>query len=50
VGAVDVRVVAEQFGGGGHRLAAGFSADGELEDIVTKLREALREPVLLASG
>ncbi|HEV7648391.1 MAG TPA: bifunctional oligoribonuclease/PAP phosphatase NrnA [Actinophytocola sp.] len=50
VGAVDVRAVAEQFGGGGHRLAAGFSADGELEDVITKLREALRDPVLLASG
>ena len=47
VGTVDVRAVAEQFGGGGHRLAAGFSADGELEDILTKLREALHEPVLL---
>lgn len=50
VGRVDVRAVAEQFGGGGHRLAAGFSADGELEDIITKLREALSDPVLLASG
>jgi bifunctional oligoribonuclease and PAP phosphatase NrnA len=50
VGKVDVRAVAEQFGGGGHRLAAGFSADGELEDVITKLREALRDPVLLASG
>lgn len=50
VGAVDVRAVAEQFGGGGHRLAAGFSADGELEDVITKLREALSDPVLLASG
>jgi phosphoesterase RecJ-like protein len=50
VGAVDVRAVAERFGGGGHRLAAGFSADGELEEIIAKLRDALRDPVLLASG
>lgn len=50
VGTVDVRAVAEQFGGGGHRLAAGFSATGELEDVITKLREALSDPVLLASG
>jgi bifunctional oligoribonuclease and PAP phosphatase NrnA len=50
VGAVDVRAVAERFGGGGHRLAAGFSADGELEEIITRLRDALRDPVLLASG
>jgi phosphoesterase RecJ-like protein len=50
VGTVDVQAVAEQFGGGGHRLAAGFSATGELEDVITKLREALRDPVLLASG
>ncbi|HEY0453642.1 bifunctional oligoribonuclease/PAP phosphatase NrnA [Actinophytocola sp.] len=49
-GAVDVRAAAERFGGGGHRLAAGFSAVGELADILAKLRDALRDPVLLASG
>lgn len=50
VGEVDVRAAAERFGGGGHRLAAGFSAVGELADILTTLRDALRDPVLLASG
>ncbi|OLF05422.1 DHH family phosphoesterase [Actinophytocola xanthii] len=49
-GAVDVRAAALRFGGGGHRLAAGFTAHGELDEVVDRLREALRVPVLLASG
>ena len=49
-GEVDVRAAAERFGGGGHRLAAGFSAVGEHAEILTRLRDALRDPVLLASG
>jgi bifunctional oligoribonuclease and PAP phosphatase NrnA len=49
-GAVDVRSTALVFGGGGHRLAAGFTAHGELDEVVERLREALRDPVLLASG
>jgi len=47
---VDVRVAAEQLGGGGHRLAAGFTTEGTAEDIVTRLRAALRDPVLLTAG
>jgi bifunctional oligoribonuclease and PAP phosphatase NrnA len=49
-GAVDVREAAARFGGGGHRLAAGFTANGDLDEVLDRLREALREPVLLASG
>lgn len=49
-GAVDVRAAAVRFGGGGHRLAAGFTAHGELDDVLDRLREVLRVPVPIASG
>ncbi|MEW5811078.1 MAG: bifunctional oligoribonuclease/PAP phosphatase NrnA [Actinomycetota bacterium] len=39
--ALDVAAVAATFGGGGHRLAAGFSATGSAEDVVTALRRVL---------
>ncbi len=42
-GDTDVGAVAEQLGGGGHRLAAGFSLKPPLEEAVEKVREALRE-------
>lgn len=43
---VDVSAAAVELGGGGHRLAAGFSADGSGEDVLTALRAALdRAPV-----
>lgn len=50
VGRVDVRMAAEQLGGGGHRLAAGFTTEGTAEEVVTRLRAALRNPVLLTAG
>ena len=37
----DLSVVASSFGGGGHRLAAGYSASGSVEDIVSALCGAL---------
>ena len=41
----DVQVVAAKFGGGGHKMAAGFTIEGTLEDVkailVTELRGAL---------
>ena len=40
-GKTDVASVAERFGGGGHRLAAGYSFAGPLEDAVASLVEAL---------
>ncbi|WP_260192653.1 DHH family phosphoesterase [Actinophytocola gossypii] len=49
-GTVDVRAVAARFGGGGHRLAAGFTAHGELPEVLDRLRDALRIPVTPASG
>lgn len=39
--ALNVSTVAATFGGGGHRLAAGFSATGSAEDVVTALRRVL---------
>jgi bifunctional oligoribonuclease and PAP phosphatase NrnA len=38
---VDLAAVASAFGGGGHRLAAGYSASGLIEDVVAGLRAAL---------
>ncbi|OBJ14305.1 phosphoesterase [Mycobacterium colombiense] len=39
--AVDLASVASRFGGGGHRLAAGYSTSGTIEDAVAALRTAL---------
>ncbi|MGV8870957.1 MAG: DHH family phosphoesterase [Rhodococcus sp. (in: high G+C Gram-positive bacteria)] len=38
---VDVSAVASTLGGGGHRNAAGYTATGELDDVIEALREAL---------
>jgi phosphoesterase RecJ-like protein len=38
---VDLAAVASGFGGGGHRLAAGYSAVGSAEDVVEALTAAL---------
>lgn len=38
---VDLAAVASGFGGGGHRLAAGYSASGSIDDVVASLRAAL---------
>lgn len=38
---VDVSAVASTFGGGGHRLAAGFSTTGPADDVVRALTQAL---------
>ena len=38
---VDLSAVACAFGGGGHRLAAGYSTTGSIEDAVSSLRAAL---------
>ena len=39
--AVDLAAVASTFGGGGHRLAAGYSTTGSVADVVASLRAAL---------
>src|SRR5262249_42245501 len=41
VGRVDVRHIAEQQGGGGHRFAAGFTSDEPVGTIVAKILAAL---------
>ena len=38
---MDLATIASAFGGGGHRLAAGYSADGPAEDVVQALYVAL---------
>jgi phosphoesterase RecJ-like protein len=38
---VDLSAIASAFGGGGHRLAAGYSTSGLIEDVVASLRAAL---------
>ncbi len=38
----DVRAIAEQFGGGGHRAAAGITFQGSLEDARKAILDALR--------
>lgn len=38
---IDLASVAMGFGGGGHRLAAGYSTTGSIDDVVTALRTAL---------
>jgi phosphoesterase RecJ-like protein len=39
--AVDLSVVATAFGGGGHRLAAGYSATGSADAVMADLADAL---------
>ncbi|GAA4855167.1 DHH family phosphoesterase [Saccharopolyspora cebuensis] len=46
-GALDVGLAAADCGGGGHRLAAGFTAAGSAEDVLAMLRAALRRAPLL---
>ena len=43
--AVDVRMVAVGLGGGGHRLAAGFTAHGTAEEVTDRVRAMLRTGV-----
>lgn len=38
---VDVGAIAVKFGGGGHRLAAGFTANASVTDVVDKVRSLL---------
>jgi bifunctional oligoribonuclease and PAP phosphatase NrnA len=40
-GAVDVGAVAVALGGGGHRLAAGFTGHGNPGEVVVAVREQL---------
>ncbi|GAA3237829.1 bifunctional oligoribonuclease/PAP phosphatase NrnA [Actinocorallia longicatena] len=40
-GAVDVGRACEALGGGGHRLAAAFTADGDVQALINRLKELL---------
>jgi phosphoesterase RecJ-like protein len=42
---VDVRVVANEFGGGGHRNAAGFTVAGRLEDVRPTILQRLTRAI-----
>jgi phosphoesterase RecJ-like protein len=41
---VDVGAIAAGFGGGGHRFAAGFTAAGDVADVLEAIKAALRNP------
>jgi phosphoesterase RecJ-like protein len=41
LGTVDVRVIAEREGGGGHRYAAGFTSDDPADVVIAKILSAL---------
>lgn len=41
LGEVDVRHIAEAEGGGGHRFAAGFSSDDQIDTVVARIRSKL---------
>jgi phosphoesterase RecJ-like protein len=41
LGAVDVCAIAQRFGGGGHRFAAGFTSSAPIETVVERIRAAL---------
>jgi phosphoesterase RecJ-like protein len=47
---VDVSAIARTWRGGGHRQAAGFSTDDDMETIVARVREALAEQMPSANG
>lgn len=42
-GAVNVSAIAEQFGGGGHQCASGFSLEGPLDRAIERVLEELRD-------
>jgi phosphoesterase RecJ-like protein len=49
-GDVNVAKIAEQFGGGGHRNAAGCTLTGELAEIEQKLVPLMQDAVKRANG
>jgi bifunctional oligoribonuclease and PAP phosphatase NrnA len=51
----DVGAIAAQFGGGGHRFAAGFTHPGTVPEVLAEIRRVLRnrngaDPALVADG
>jgi phosphoesterase RecJ-like protein len=49
-GAVDVQRVAVALGGGGHRMAAGFTGHGTVDEVVDAIRERLDGAVVTPDG
>jgi phosphoesterase RecJ-like protein len=49
VGRLDVSAAAVALGGGGHRLAAGFTVHGTADEVMARLRAALDEAPLIPS-
>jgi len=45
-GTVDVRRIAQQWGGGGHRMASGVNLDGDLDDIRSRILTAIGEQLI----
>jgi phosphoesterase RecJ-like protein len=43
---VDCNEVAKQFGGGGHRAAAGAFVDGEFRDVQSRVLQTVRAALL----
>jgi phosphoesterase RecJ-like protein len=43
-GEVNVALIAERFGGGGHQCASGFSIDGPLQDAISRTLAMFRPP------
>jgi phosphoesterase RecJ-like protein len=41
LGEADVRAIAELYGGGGHRFAAGFESALHVDELVARIRDAL---------
>jgi phosphoesterase RecJ-like protein len=48
-GGTDVAAVAVALGGGGHRLAAGFTAYGEVAEVLAAVRAELSQPAKITS-
>lgn len=48
--AVDVSAIARRQGGGGHRMAAGFSSDASFDEIAAFIEEAFREADAHSAG
>jgi phosphoesterase RecJ-like protein len=50
VGRLDVSAVARAMGGGGHRLAAGFTTEGSEDEVLKRVKFELDRAPLLTSG
>ncbi len=49
-GSVRAHVIAETFGGGGHAAAAGFTAQGPLDDVVRRTLDVVRRELAAAAA